>query len=121
MWPATASSSFAATNDPRLARAAKKLLKAAAIQELSEGLSDPLKSDVHRRAERSIEAVIRALGQIPPSPMVPSPWPSPSTAALNLAVDLTVFANVMLQPGGMQKAVRQIAAKLVKAAYDSGS
>ena len=106
--------------DPRVAWAAKRLLQAAAIQELSERLAEPLKGSISRRAEESIEAVLRALGQTPPSPLIPNPWPQPSTLALGLAVDLTVFSNTYLQPGFMQKAVQKIATRLVEAAYDTG-
>ena len=115
MIPSQASTPGSA--DPQMSSAAKKLLRATAVQELSEGLPEPLKADVFRRAELSIQAVLRALGPIPPSPLIPNPWPGPSTRALNLAIDLTVFSNMCLQSGYMQKAIQKIAVRLVEAAY----
>jgi len=109
------------TADARVARAAKALLQAAAVQDLSERVSEPLKTTLRRRADQTIEAVVRALGQTPPSPLIPNSWPAPSAVALQLATELTVFSNTFLQPGHMQKVVQKIATRLVEAAYDTGA
>jgi len=59
------------------------------------------------RAQLTIDAVVRALSPTPPSPLIPSPWPVPSSVPLAVATQLTIMSNTIFQPGPMQKAVQK--------------
>jgi hypothetical protein len=111
------SSSLAAKQRAGIARGINLCLRAAAVKELASTLSSPLQGEVIAQADNSIANIIDDFcGTM--VPFVPHPWPGPSPAALELATQLTIGANTIVQSQAMRIELLRISKTLIEKAYD---
>jgi hypothetical protein len=104
--------------NPRLLRALARCIEAAAVKDMAANVTEPLKNQLVRRAELTIDHIVDDFSGTA-RPLIPGPWPRPSTIALQLATALTIYANTTVQSGGLRQGLTEIATKLVEKAYKS--
>ena len=107
-----------ATAKARLTRALVLCVRAAAVKEIANTLPNPLKDETITRADLTINNIIDDYCGTA-VPFVPWPWPSPSPPALELATQLTIFANMFVHSGPLRTEIAHIAGRLAKKAYDT--
>jgi hypothetical protein len=100
----------------KVLRGAAACLRATSVKEIAAQMGEPLKSELTKSSNQTIDAIIDEYCGTP-HPSRHNPWALPASLALELATVLVVYANTKVQAGSFKTELLRISTKMAEKAF----